>query len=116
MFFCLLWTHASAVPDLGEPGERVNLSSHLVEGKTNVVFFYAQWNKTSMRYKEKLDKWTPDKDTVLHVVNVKAMKSPVAKQFNLTTLPTFLIYDEEGRLEMQGQPALNEVVKMKMLD
>jgi thiol-disulfide isomerase/thioredoxin len=92
------------------------MSAHLVEDKTNVVFFYAQWNKTSMRYKEKLDKWEADEDTVLHFVNVKSMKSPVAKQFKVTSLPSFLIYDEEGQLKMKGQSALNEVVKMKMLE
>lgn len=111
--FALLCLPALAVPDMGKPGERVNLSA-LVEDKTNVVFFYAQWNKTSMRYKEKLDEWTPDKDTVLHVVNIKSMKSPVVKQFKLTGVPAFLIYDEEGNLKMKGQSALNEV--MKMLD
>ncbi|MFA5506237.1 MAG: hypothetical protein WC423_12455 [Vulcanimicrobiota bacterium] len=105
-----------AAPDLNEPGERVSLSKHLVADKVNVVFFYARWNKTSMRYKEKLEEWKGDKDTVLHVVNVKALNSPVAKQFKLTEVPAFEIYDEEGRLKMKGQSALNEVVRMKMLD
>ena len=107
---------ALAAPDLNTPGERVNLSSHLVADKTNVVFFYARWNKTSMRYKEKLESWKPDKDTVVHFVDVKAMTSPVAKQFKVSELPAFEIYDEEGNLKMKGQSALNEVVKMKMLE
>ena len=105
-----------AAPDLNTPGERVNISSHLVADKTNVVLFYARWNKTSMRYKEKLESWKPDKDTVVHFVDVKAMTSPVAKQFKITELPAFEIYDEEGNLKMKGQSALNEVVKMKMLE
>ena len=112
----MLWVVVPATADLAEPGERVNLSAHLVEDKTNVVFFYAQWNKTSMRYKEKLESWQPDKDTVLHIINVKSLKSPVAKQFKIGSLPAFLIYDEEGQLKMKDQAALNEVVKMKMLD
>ena len=105
-----------AAPDLNTPGERVNISSHLVADKTNVVLFYARWNKTSMRYKEKLESWKPDKDTVVHFVDVKAMTSPVAKQFKVTELPAFEIYDEKGNLKMQGQSALNEVVKRKMLE
>ncbi|MCA9775294.1 MAG: hypothetical protein KC800_01200 [Candidatus Eremiobacteraeota bacterium] len=107
---------AMAAPDINKAGERVNLSTHLVADKTNVVFFYARWNKTSMRYKEKLEAWKADKDTVLHFVDVKAMNSPVAKQFKLTELPAFEIYDEQGNLKMKGQSALNEAVKMKMLE
>lgn len=107
---------AWAAPDLNTPGERVNISSHLVADKTNVVFFYARWNKTSMRYKEKLESWKPDKDTVVHFVDVKAMTSPVAKQFKITELPAFEIYDDQGELKMKGQSALNEVVRMKVLE
>jgi len=116
--FLTLWLAAPSLagPDLNEPGERVSLSKHLVADKVNVVFFYARWNKTSMRYKEKLEDWQGDKDTVLHVINVKALNSAVAKQFKLTEVPAFEIYDEEGRLKMKGQSALNEVVRMKMLD
>jgi thiol-disulfide isomerase/thioredoxin len=28
---------------LNEPGSRVDLRSHLARGKTNIVFFYADW-------------------------------------------------------------------------
>jgi thiol-disulfide isomerase/thioredoxin len=107
---------APSLADLGEPGARVDMSTHLVADKTNVVLFYAQWNKTSMRYKEKLEEWKPDKDTALHFINLKSLKSPVAKQYKITSVPAFLIYDEEGQLKMKDQSALNEVVKMKMLD
>lgn len=116
VLLALLVGVAWAAPDINTEGERVSLASHLVEGKTNVVFFYARWNKTSMRYKEKLDDWKGDKDVVLHTVNVKALNSPVSKQFKLSTLPAFEIYDEEGRLKMKDQSALNEVMKLKMLD
>ena len=112
----LLCLAGPALADLADPGERVDISDHLIADKTNVVLFYAQWNRTSMRYKEKLDECEPDKDTVLHFINLKSLKSPVAKQYKITSVPAFFIYDEEGRLKMKDQSALNEVVKMKLLD
>jgi len=98
---------------LSEAGERINLASQLVEGKRNVLFFHAPWSKTSSRYKVELERWQKThEDTAVLLVNVKTLKSPVAKQFQLQSVPTFAIYDAEGTLQESGQKAHNEVVKM----
>jgi thioredoxin-like negative regulator of GroEL len=98
---------------MNKDGEKINLSSHLVEGRENVVFFHAPWSKTSSRYKVELEKWTQsNKDVAVFLVEVKNLKSPVAKQFHLTSVPAFSIYDGEGKLLASGQEAHNEVTKM----
>lgn len=90
-----------------------DLKSQLVKDKTNVVFFHAPWSKTSSRYLVELESWQEkNKDAVVHLVNVKSLTSPVAKQFSIQAVPAFAIYDGKGDLTEQGQAAQNEVVKM----
>jgi hypothetical protein len=106
---CFAW----ALPSLNEDGERVDVTSSLEEDKTNIVFFHAPWSKTSSRYKVELERWLPDHpEYKVLLVNVKSLKSPVAKQFKLEAVPAFQIYDEKGHLTKKGQAAQNEVVKI----
>jgi len=103
----------SALPELNKNGERVEVESRLVEGKVNVIFFHAPWSKTSSRYMVELDEWQKSQDeTVVWQVNVPSLKSPAAKQYGLTNVPAFLIYNDKGELHKKGQSAQNEVIDM----
>lgn len=113
----LLWLVASgpvlALPAANKDGKRVTLSSVLVPEKRNVLFFHAPWSKVSSRYKVQLEKWARKHPEVSVLqVNVKSLKSPVAKQFKLKGVPEFAIYDAKGKLVKSGQDAHNEVVKL----
>lgn len=113
MILLFLTANALALPALNKDGERIDIKSNLVAEKTNVIFFHAPWSKTSSRYKVELERWQESNpDTVVHLVNVKSLTSPVAKQCKLTAVPAFAIFDGEGKLLQQGQSAQNEVVKM----
>lgn len=114
LLFLLLFTlSASALPSINKDGARLKLSRHLVEDKSNIVFFHAPWSKTSSRYKVELEQWQKQHDdAVVLLVNVKNLNSPVAKQYKLKSVPSFMIYDGEGTLRESGQSAQNEVVKM----
>ena len=86
---------------------------NLVAGKTNIIFFHAPWSKTSSRYEVQLKKWQQKhSETVVLQVNVRSLKSPVAKQYKLKAVPAFGIFDGEGKLMSQGQEAQNTVIKL----
>lgn len=109
----LLMAPALALPFINSDGKRVEVKSHLVREKTNVVFFHAPWSKTSSRYMAELSRWAPKQDDVVVLgVQVKKLGSPVAKQYGLTAVPTFLIFNEKGEETHSGQAALAEVLKM----
>ncbi len=91
----------------------MELSSHLPKDQETVVFFHAPWSKTSARYQVELADWEKrqKKVTVLGV-QIKNLGSPVAKQYSITSVPAFLVYDKKGELTHSGQAALSEVLKL----
>ena len=108
----ILTCQAWALPSVSEDGKRISVKRILVEGKENILFFHASWSKTSSRYKVELEKWqAQNPDSVVHLVDIKTLKSPVAKQFKLANVPAFQIYDKRGELEESGQQAHNTVSK-----
>lgn len=109
----LLVCPAFALPFINKDGKRVDVKSHLVREKTNVIFFHAPWSKTSSRYMAELSGWAPKQDKVVVLgVQVKKLDSPVAKQYGLKEVPTFLIYNDKGEETHTGKAALAEVLKM----
>ena len=111
--FALLWLPSQAFPFVNQDGARVELASHLPKDQEAVVFFHAPWSKTSARYGVELADWEKKQSkTAVLGVQVKNLTSPVAKQYNITAVPAFLIYDKTGQLKHSGQAALNEVLKM----
>ena len=112
MFLLLLTCQAWALPSVSEDGKRIQVKRVLVEGKENILFFHASWSKTSSRYKVELEKWqSQNPDSVIHLVDIKTLKSPVAKQFKLDNVPAFQIFDKRGELEESGQQAYNTISK-----
>lgn len=96
-----------------QPGEKVVLSRTLAKDKQTILFFHAPWSKTSGRYLVELDTWAkahPEYSVVQ--VEVKTLKSPVAKQFKLDEVPAFQFYTEKGELSKSGQEAHNEITKL----
>lgn len=111
--FALLSLPSQAFPFVNQDGARVELASHLPKDQEAVVFFHAPWSKTSARYGVELADWEKKQSkTAVLGVQVKNLASPVAKQYNITAVPAFLIYDKTGQLKHSGQAALNEVLKM----
>lgn len=111
--FGLLATPSLAFPFLNRDGATVNLSSHLPADQQSVVFFHAPWSKTSARYQVELAEWEKRQSKVAILgVQVKKLDSPVAKQYSITEVPAFLIYDKNGKLTHSGQAALSELLKM----
>lgn len=102
-----------AFPFVNRDGASVELTSYLPADQPSVVFFHAPWSKTSARYQVELSEWEKKQSKVAVLgVQVKKLGSPVAKQYNITEVPAFRIYDKNGKLTHSGQAALSELLKM----
>jgi len=105
--------HKISVLNEADPGSRVDLEEHIVPNKINVVDFYADWCgpcRNIAPYLEALD--NNREDVVVLKVNIDNWDSPVCQQYKINSVPSFLIYDEEGNLTFEGEEAWNEVIRM----
>ena len=101
-------------------GERVEIAPHLVEGKLNIVDFYSFYCPPCKAIAPDLEKpAAQDGNIVVSTVDINRpgtrgidWNSPVARQFQLRSIPHFKIYDEQGELVAEGQEAKELVVKM----
>lgn len=97
---------------INQPGQKVNVAAKLVAGKQNLVVFHADSSPISRRlFGEYQALGERRQDLAVLVVNVNQLSSPVAKQYNITSLPSCKIYDGQGHLTMEGSAAYNQSVK-----
>ncbi len=102
------------------PDGPINLSSMVVSGKTNIVDLYSEYCPPCRQiapYLEKLVKARPDIHVIRIDINRKGHRgidwgSPIAKQFNLQSIPYFILVDGEGKVLKEGKPAYKRVVDM----
>ena len=101
-------------------GEKITLEDHLVKGKTTVVDFTSKFCPPCVAISPKLDELHAKRDDVAVVkvdINRKDVrgidwKSPVAQQFQLESIPHFLVYGPDGKLIASGNEARAIVMKM----
>jgi hypothetical protein len=109
----VLLTPAAAFPFINKEGQRVDITARLPKDQQTVVFFHAPWSKTSSRYQVELSDWEKKQDKVAILgVQLKSLDAPVARQYSVTSVPWFLVYNQKGELTSSGQAALTEVLKM----
>jgi len=137
---CLLSSGASAAPAKGpEPlrisqGQTVNLADYLVPGKTVVFDFTSKFCGPCRAYDEPLhDLHAKRADLVVIKVDINRpdkqgidWQSPVARQFELASIPHFKVYSPAGKLLAEdkivfgpdGRPdrALSSNAGRKMVD
>jgi thioredoxin 1 len=102
------------------PGTEMAIEAYLQKGKTNIVDFYSDFcppcRQISPLLKKLADK-RPDLAVLKFDINRKGVKgidfySPLARQYELNSVPNFRVYDGEGNLVIQGQAAYMEVMLM----
>jgi thiol-disulfide isomerase/thioredoxin len=102
------------------PGEEMAIEDYLQKGKTNIVDFYSDYcppcKKISPLLRE-LGRKRPDLAIIPVDINRKGVKgidwpSPLARQYELNSIPHFKIYDGDGNLLKEGQEATVQVVGM----
>ena len=102
-------------------GERVNIKDYLVKGKTVIFDFFSQYCPPCMRISPLLAKLDKKRDDIVVIkVNINRKdvsghidwSSPVARQYNLNSIPHFKIFSPEGKLIAEGDSAYMKVIKM----
>ena len=94
---------------INRPGECLEVKDHLVAGKTNVVVFSAPWCPACRQEEPRLKEMCQaDPDKVVLKVDIKDWDSPVAKQYDIHSLPHFQIYDQQGQKLHEGDRARAE--------
>lgn len=125
LFACLL-TAGSAIAAGGmkavnadNAGEEIELENFLVDGQINIVDFYSDYCPPCRRiapYLEELDQKSDDKVVIKVDINRPDISgidwgSPLARQFNLNSIPHFKIFDGEGNKTAEGREAFNILMK-----
>jgi thiol-disulfide isomerase/thioredoxin len=103
-----------------DPGAVFDVNAYLQKGKVNIVDFYSDFcppcRLISPRLR-KLDERRRDLVVLAVDINRKKVKgidwqSPLARQYDLQSIPHFKIYDVDGNLAKEGQEAYVEVMMM----
>jgi thioredoxin 1 len=85
--------------DLVRGNTEVKLEDHLVRGKVTVVDFYADWCGPCRMLSPHLEEMAAhDLKIALVKVNILNWRSPVAKQFEITSIPRVQVYGPWGKL------------------
>jgi thiol-disulfide isomerase/thioredoxin len=103
-----------------DPGAELAIEDYLQKGKMNIVDFYSDYcppcKKISPLLRE-LGRKRPDLAILPVDINRKGVKgidwpSPLARQFELNSIPHFKIYDGDGNLLKEGQEAWPQVIAL----
>ncbi|MBN2346155.1 MAG: thioredoxin family protein [Candidatus Aminicenantes bacterium] len=103
-----------------QPGAELDVEAFLEKGKTTIVDFYSNYCPPCRKISPlltKLEKKRPDLAVINVNINRRGVKgidwsSPVARQYNLKSIPHFRIYDGEGNLLQEGQEAYVWIMTM----
>ncbi len=102
----------------------INLEKKIVKGKTNIIDFYSEYCAPCNRiapFLKKLDDRRGDIIVIKININREGVtgidwQSPVAKQFNLKSIPHFIIISPWGKLMCEGREAYNYVVQQMRVE
>jgi thiol-disulfide isomerase/thioredoxin len=103
----------AATPEHISHGAAVKITDYLVPGKTTIFDFTSQYCppcRAVAPLLEKLHETRADIAVVkvdINRPNVKGIdwESPVARQYELQSVPNFKVYSPEGKLVAEGKPA-----------
>jgi micrococcal nuclease len=103
---------------LNRPGQDTDFSSYLNQGRISVVYFYADWCPTCRGLGPVMDAINaqfPDMQVLF--MDIGDWNTPVTREYGITSVPYFRIYDQSGNLVATGREArdwlLRETAKRK---
>jgi thiol-disulfide isomerase/thioredoxin len=99
-------------------GATIDMSAYLVPGKTTIVDFYSEYCTPCRQLGPHIEALVKGRDDLMLVkVDLNRpghvgidWQSPVAQQFHLDGIPHLKIYGPDGKLQSEGEPALNQVL------
>ena len=93
-------------------GRQVNLGSLVSRGKVTIVDFYADWCGPCRQVGPMLERLaSSDPNVQLVKVDIIKWKTPVAMQYNISSIPNMRVYDRNGRLVGRPTSSYGDVVK-----
>jgi thiol-disulfide isomerase/thioredoxin len=95
----------AAVAGRGQPvevishGTQVNINQHLALGSVTVGDFYADWCGPCRQLSPSLEQMArSDPEIALRKIDIVNWKTPVARQFNVNSIPQVDVYNRSGSL------------------
>ena len=88
---------ASPFRDIRRGGAAIELGELLVPGKITVLDFYADWCGPCRKIAPHLEKLSEDPQVVVRKIDIVNWKSPVARQWQLRSIPNMRVYDKSGK-------------------
>ncbi|HEX4708583.1 MAG TPA: thioredoxin domain-containing protein [Candidatus Udaeobacter sp.] len=80
-------------------GAQVDINKHLALGNVTIVDFYADWCGPCRQISPSLEQMArTDPEIALRKIDIVNWKTPVARQFNLTSIPQVNVYNRRGAL------------------
>ncbi len=80
-------------------GAQVDINKHLALGNVTIVDFYADWCAPCRQLSPSLEQMArSDPEIALRKIDIVNWKTPVARQFNLTSIPQVNVYNRGGAL------------------
>jgi endonuclease YncB( thermonuclease family)/thiol-disulfide isomerase/thioredoxin len=95
----------SAKP-LNRPGQDIDFSSYLTQGRFSIVYFYADWCPACRQLTPVMDQINariPDMQVLF--MNIGAWNTPVTQRYGVTSVPHLKIYDKDGNLVAEASAA-----------
>jgi thiol-disulfide isomerase/thioredoxin len=100
-------------------GEPIELTDYLVPGQYVIFDFFSEYCGPCMQFAPLLEKLATERaDIVLVSVNINRpevrgidWESPVARQYNLRSIPHFKIYGPDGEMVAEGDEARAMIVQ-----
>ena len=96
---------AALVTGRGQPvevishGAQVDINKHLALGNVTIVDFYADWCGPCRQLSPSLEQMArTDPEIALRKIDIVNWKTPVARQFNVTSIPQVNVYNRGGAL------------------
>ena len=94
----------TAIAGRGQPSEvishgaQVDINQHLALGNVTVIEFYADWCGPCRQLSPSLEQMATDPDIALRKIDIVNWRTPVARQFNLHSIPQVNVYNRGGIL------------------
>jgi len=102
------------------PGQEIDIKEFIRTGQTTIFDFYSEYCPPCRRISPLLKQLDSQRqDIVVHKVDINRpgvrgidWASPVTRQYNLSSVPHFKIYDSSGELKSEGQEAYSEIMRL----
>lgn len=103
-----------------KPGENVDITKLIYPGKINIFDFYSEFCGPCRIVSPKLERLDNQREDIIVIkININRKNvhgidwnSPVSRQYNLRSIPHFIVYDDTGLLIHEGAAARPYVFKL----